>query len=102
MRKCQRLAVHLRLVFIVGEADTSLTSADDIPVWWIGLSLAVLLVSIVIGAFVLTTFNLTANDWTLPAFVGSLSGGVTLLLLAPVLRARRRGPVARPPPESKS
>ena len=80
----------------------SLMVADDIPLWWLGLSLTVLLVSIVIGAFVLSTFNLTANDWALPAFVASLSGGVTLLILAPILRARRRGPVARPQIEGKS
>src|SRR2546426_311401 len=51
-------------------------SAQDIPLWWVGLSLAVLLTSIVIGSILLSALNWTANDWALPIFVGSVSGGL--------------------------
>jgi hypothetical protein len=78
------------------EADPSLVSADDIPLWWVGLSLAVLFISVVIGAMVLSMFKLTANDWALPVFAGGLSGGISLTLLFPALRARRHGASTSP------
>ncbi len=76
--------------------------AEDIPLWWVGLSLAVLLTSIVIGSFLLSALNWTANEWALPIFVGSVSGGSLLLLLFPALRAGRHETTARPPLVGKS
>jgi len=77
-------------------------SAQDIPLWWVGLSLAFLLTSIVIGSILLSAFNWTANDWALPIFVGSVSGGFSLVLLFPALRAGRHETSARPPLVGKS
>jgi len=66
-------------------------SADDIPVWWIGLSIVILLVGIVIGVLVFTAFSSTANEWLQLIFLGALGGGVSLLLLFPAIRAQRDG-----------
>jgi len=64
-------------------------SADDIPAWWIGLSIVILLVGIVIGVLVFTAFSSTANEWVQLIFLGALGGGVSLLLLFPAIRTRR-------------
>jgi len=58
----------------------------------VGLSLAVLYTSIVIGSILLSALNWTANDWALPIFVGSVSGGSSLVLLFPALRSGRHEP----------
>jgi len=70
---------------------SSSVSADDIPVWWIGLSIVILLVGIVIGVLVFTAFSSTANEWLQLIFLGALGGGVSLLLLFPAIRAQRDG-----------
>ena len=71
-------------------------SADDIPVWWIGLSIVILLVGIVIGVLVFTAFSSTANEWVQLIFLGALGGGVSLLLLFPAIRAKGDGASTTP------
>ena len=65
-------------------------SARDIPVWWIGLSIAILLVGIVFEVLIFAVLiRMAANEWVQLILLGALAGGVSLFLLCPAIRAER-------------
>ena len=73
-------------------------SADDIPVWWIGLGIAILLVGIVIEVLIFAVLlRMAANEWVQLILLGTLGGGISLFLLFPAIRAERDR-VSKTPP----
>ena len=64
--------------------------AHDIPVWWIGLSSALLLVGIVFEVLIFAVLiRMAANEWVQLIFLGALAAGVSLFLLFPAFRSER-------------
>jgi len=73
-------------------------SADDIPVWWIGLGIAILLVGIVIEVLIFAVLlRMAANVWVQLILLGTLGGGASLFLLFPAIRVERDR-VSKTPP----
>ena len=76
--------------------------SHDIPMWWIGLGIVILLVGIVIGVLIFAVFSSTASEWVQLIFLGALAGGVSLFLRFPAIRAERDRVSTTPRPGDKS
>jgi len=81
---------------------SSSVPAHDIPMWWIGLGIVILLAGIVIGVLAFSVFASTASEWVQLIFLGALAGGVSLFLLFPAIRAERDRVSTTPRPGDKS